>query len=372
MNHDERNITARSDRKARLDKHASLLSSAQAASQPRQDSGGSGESERGANRAARAQREAGRTARAQHEGGSPRHGGRGAGRARHAAPGTGQRQTLVQFMRQNSTYILSVVAVVALAVIMVVLVRTFLLQMPGAETDVATDAEYESPYNWELLDRDGDQYAYVEDGQAKSRLGIDVSENQGEIDWGAVAADGVEFAMIRLGYRGATEGDLYLDARFQENLEGAKAAGIDCGIYFFSQANSEKEAKAEADFVVKNLGGTALEYPVAFDSEEVAMGLDQARTSGLDDDAMTAITNAFCKRVEKAGYRSIVYGNQIDLARLKHEQLDGRAIWWAEYDAEEPTATMDIAMWQYSNAGTVAGISTEVDMDIDLSPALQK
>ena len=176
--------------------------------------------------------------------------------------------------------------------------------------------------------------------------------------------------MIRLGYRGATEGDMYLDEYYEANLRGAKEAGVQCGVYFFSQAQTAEEAVAEAEFVLDNLGGQSLEYPIAFDSEEAVLDLAESRTTGLDDETMTAIAEAFCTRVEQAGYRSLVYGNASDLSRYHYEAMQARNLWWAEYDVPSPTAQIDIVMWQYSNAGDVAGIDAAVDMNIDLSGAL--
>ena len=237
--------------------------------------------------------------------------------------------------------------------------------------DGELDFDYESPFDWSNLDTSTSRYAYVSGGKTLSRVGIDVSENKGPIDWEAVHADGVEFAMIRVGYRGATEGDLYVDAQFAENLENAHRAGIDCGVYFFSQAVNAKEAKAEADFVIKQLGGSQLEYPVAFDFESVVAGVDYARAGGLGKDQMTEIAEAFCKRISKAGYQAMVYGNYYDLNLYHYDQLKDETIWWAEYDVYVPSPHLDIALWQYANDGWVDGISTVVDLNLDLSKAIK-
>lgn len=277
------------------------------------------------------------------------------------------KMSLGQFARRYSVYILSVVAVAVVVVALIFGVRAFseLLDEP-----LEVEVGYTSPYDWSKLDRTDGRFAYVDGGQVKSRLGVDVSSHQYDIDWDAVAADGVDFAMIRLGYRGATEGDLYLDEFYEANLAGAKAAGLDCGVYFFSQAQNTEEAIEEADFVIEHLGGAMLEYPIAFDSEEKVLDLAESRTTGLTADEMTAIMEAFCNRVEQAGYRSMVYGNRIDLARFNDGSLEGRRIWWAEYGVNAPSEQVDIVMWQYSNAGQVAGIQTGADMNIDLSGAL--
>ena len=275
-------------------------------------------------------------------------------------------------MRRNVLYIALVAGVALVTVAALMLMRSCAVQKQGdgEETVNGWEAGYVSPYDWEKLDRTDGRLAYVVDGQVKSRLGIDVSENQHAIDWAAVAADGVDFAIVRLGYRGATEGGLYLDEYYEGNLAGAKAAGLDCGVYFFSQAKTVNEAIEEADFVLENLRGTKLEYPIAFNSEETVHGVEQARTTDLENDEMTAIAEAFCNRVEQAGYRSMVYGNYYDMSRYHYENMQNRAIWWAEYDVPSPTAQIDIVMWQYSAETQVEGISTGVDMNIDLAGVL--
>ena len=271
--------------------------------------------------------------------------------------------TIGEFIRRNSAYILSVVAVVVIAVLLIGGVRMFSALTSG------DDGEYESPYDWSKLDRADGRYAYVVDGQVKSRLGIDVSEHEYDIDWNAVAADGIDFAMIRLGYRGATEGVIYIDEYYEANMAGAKAAGLDCGVYFFSQAITVEEAREEADFVLEALGGITLEYPVAFDFEYVS-GVGETRIAGLSDEELSDIADAFCDRIEEAGYKTIVYGNASDLRSYNVDALTGRNIWWAEYGVERPSHYLDIVMWQYSSGGNVAGIDASVDMNIDLSGVL--
>ena len=228
----------------------------------------------------------------------------------------------------------------------------------------------QSPYDASAFRRDGTRLSYIVDGRDVSRLGIDVSESQLWIDWQAVADDGIDFAMIRAGYRGATEGQLYTDEYFFYNLEAARAAGIDCGVYFFSQATTVDEAVEEADYVLGLLDGAALAYPIAFDSEEFAVEGVSSRLEELTRGEMTSIADAFCKRVEQAGYETMIYGNAYDLGRYNKGNWEGDGVWWAEYGVGEPSVTGEISMWQYSNSGQVAGIETAVDMNIDLRRAL--
>lgn len=241
-----------------------------------------------------------------------------------------------------------------------------------------------SPYTWSHLSWSGDRLSYVEDGQTVSRLGVDVSDHQGYIDWEAVAADGIDFAMVRLGYRGYTEGVLNRDAYAAYNLEGAQAAGIDVGAYFFSQATTVDEAREEAAFVLGLLDGRSLEMPVAFDHEPIA-GV-AGRANDVDSATLAACAAAFCETLEEAGYATIVYGNDQDLARFistdstmlgdassraraLSDALGGREVWFAAYGTATPQTSFVFRMWQYTNAGTVAGIDTSVDLNILLPAA---
>ena len=166
------------------------------------------------------------------------------------------------------------------------------------------------------------------------------------------------------------EGELYLDPRYRANIEGARNAGLAVGVYFFSQAATVAEAVEEADYVIAQLGGMKLEYPVAFDSEQVALASGVSRTTGVGNEEMTAIAEAFCKRVEQAGYKSAVYGNASDLSRYDLAVLEQNSIWWAEYNTPTPSASIDIDYWQYTNAGEVAGIPAAVDLNLDLTGVL--
>ncbi len=279
------------------------------------------------------------------------------------------KMNLAELIASNAVYIVGVAAVAALAVILLVAIRSCVPTMTG-DYDGELDFYYESPFDWANLDTSSERYVYIDNGKVRSYLGIDVSENQDEIDWKAVANDGIDYVMIRLGYRGATEGELFTDARFQENLAGAKKAGVKCGVYFFSQAVNAKEAQEEAEFVIKQLGGTQLEYPVAFDFEEAVPGVLVPRAVGLGKDTMTEIADAFCKRIEEAGYRSLIYGNYYDLDLYHYKTLENHSIWWAEYDTPVPRPNVDIVMWQYANGGWVDGIDAAVDMNIDLSEVI--
>lgn len=253
---------------------------------------------------------------------------------------------------------------VALVATLALLLVSMLVNLGQCAAPAEQDgiAPYVSPYDWSGLQQDGDRLSYFEDGQLRSQVGVDVSSHQGSIDWQVVASDGIDFAMVRAGNRGYTEGALYADERFAENLDGAQAAGLDAGVYFFSQAINPEEAREEADLVVELLAGRTLQLPVAFDHEPVT---DAAgRANNMTGEELAACARAFCERIEAAGYSTLVYGNKQDIARFGGDTIDERPVWLAEYDVAPPTAQFDFIMWQYTNGGTVAGIPTSVDLNI--------
>lgn len=199
-----------------------------------------------------------------------------------------------------------------------------------------------------------------------AKEGIDVSYHQGQIDWPAVAADGIEFAIIRLGYRGYTEGALKMDVRFEENLRGALDAGLEVGVYFFSQALTPGEAEEEARFVLDALGGQELTYPVTFDWEPITPG-KEARTDGMDGQTLTQCAAAFCETIRDGGYEPAVYFNQ-DMGYLTFDlgQLAHIPFWLAEYDSA-PDFYYHFDLWQYTHEGAVNGIRGRVDRNLDFS-----
>ena len=217
-------------------------------------------------------------------------------------------------------------------------------------------------YNWENLENENGRMAYYEDGKKVSAVGVDVSDLQGDIDWSAVKNDGVDFAILRCGRRGQTEGGLYADTKFSQNVTGVTQVGLPFGVYFYSQATSEEEAKEEAEYVLGLINGVGVKYPVVYDLEYAAN--TDARANSLSTDQLTANAQAFCSAVENAGYTPMIYGNQHDLSRLSLSKLN-YAVWYAEYDCSHPTSSFgNMVMWQYSHTGKVDGISTQVDMNI--------
>lgn len=213
----------------------------------------------------------------------------------------------------------------------------------------------------QLLTRNGRKY-YVENGAITSKLGIDVSAHQKDIDWAQVKAAGIDFAIIRIGYRTYGGGEINADENFRKNVEGAKAAGVEVGAYFFSQAISEEEAVEEAQFVRQQLAGISLSYPVVYDWELIYD--DTARTDDVPVDTLTDACLAFCQNVAADGYRPMIYQNKrTSLFKLDLARLTGIEFWLAEY-SDTPTYYYDFNMWQYSCTGSVPGITGDVDMNL--------
>lgn len=195
----------------------------------------------------------------------------------------------------------------------------------------------------------------------ESLLGIDVSRYQGEIDWEQVKAAGIKFVMIRLGYRGYGGGQLKEDAFAQVNYQGAKAAGLKVGAYFFSQAITREEAVEEAEYAMEIARGWELDMPLVYDWECLA---DDYRTVGVDARQLTDYTKAFCDTVESAGYDAMIYFNSNQSRKEMHlEELTGYDFWLALY-SDRMEYPYKVDMWQYTNQGSVPGISGNVDINL--------
>ncbi len=209
----------------------------------------------------------------------------------------------------------------------------------------------------------GVTYTFSSDGslsQSSGNRGIDVSKYQGSIDWSAVAASGISFAIIRAGYRGSSTGALIEDPYFKTNIKGATAAGIKVGVYFFTQAITEAEAVEEASMVLSLVSGYKITYPIFIDTESATNG----RANGLSKSERTAIVSAFCKTIKNAGYTAGVYASKSWFNnQLSASSLSSYCIWVAQYNSS-CTYSGKYNLWQYSSKGSVSGISGNVDMNI--------
>lgn len=220
-------------------------------------------------------------------------------------------------------------------------------------------------YDPELFIKDEETGYMTYDGDETVLSGVDVSVYQGDIDWKKVKAAGFDFAMIRCGNRGYVTGLMVEDTKFKQNIKGALDAGLQVGVYYFSQAISMQEALDEADFVIKLLDGYDITFPVAFDWEVVIdPDGDKARTAYIEPDQLTNNFLVFAQRLELEGYTPVIYANKktavwkYDLDRVKNYD-----IWYADYN-ETPSLPYKFEMWQYSSKGSVSGINGNVDLNI--------
>ncbi|MBO4616636.1 MAG: glycoside hydrolase family 25 protein [Lachnospiraceae bacterium] len=229
-------------------------------------------------------------------------------------------------------------------------------------------------YNLDCFIHDGDKVYYQCDEAYTSRLGIDVSHHQkGKIDWKKVADSGVEFVIVRVGYRGygLNSGWIKEDEYAASNIKKAQEAGLDVGTYFFSQAINEEEALEEAEFVIdffkrNNINPEDMELPVVFDPESIRK--DDARTDNVTGEQFTKNTRVFCDKIKEAGFKPMVYSNMLwEAYMLDLNELSDIPVWYADYE-ELPQTPYDFVMWQYSEKIHVPGIPGNMDGNILLVP----
>ena len=229
----------------------------------------------------------------------------------------------------------------------------------GAAVNDMTAADFYTPDAGNVVSYTGTAYT--------AQQGIDVSCFQGEIDWQAVKADGIDFAIIRAGYRGYTDGFINMDPNFPRNAQGALDAGLEIGLYFFSQAVTEDEAQEEARWLMEAASRYEVTLPLVFDWETISE--EQARTDGILGGQMTQLARAFCSEIRAGGYEPAVYFNRwqgcydYDLGQLQSAAL------WLSADDEADDWYYAHSIWQYTYTGTVNGIEEPVDRDLRFLPA---
>ena len=265
--------------------------------------------------------------------------------------------------------VLAVLAIVMAGSALYLVLREELAPEPetfqyGDQTLLAMEDMPRNPYDREAfsLDEKG-RVNYEKDG-VRAKTGVDVSFYQQEIDWQAVAADGIDFAIIRLGYRRSESGELSTDEKALANLQGASEAGLPIGAYFFSQAISTQEALEEAEYALSLLEGYTLTYPLIYDWEYLG---EDARTADVDARTLTDCIKTFCSRVEAEGYESMIYFNPHfhENEVLYLDELTDYHFWLAMYDTRMDYP-YQIDMWQYSCTGSVPGITGDVDLNLYL------
>jgi len=217
------------------------------------------------------------------------------------------------------------------------------------------------PNPYDQYDFQYNRHNYLLLQNVKSYPGIDVSAYQGEIDWKKVKASGIDFAIIRLGYRGYESGKLVEDKYAQDNLAGAAEAGLKVGAYFFSQALNNKEVDEEIDFMLEILGDARLDMPIVLDWEIPA---SSARTARMDARTLTNLQLHFCKLMEQKGYQPMVYFNWHQSEHLYYlSELEEFPFWLALYQ-DRMTYPWKVEMWQYTSSGRVPGIAGDVDINV--------
>jgi len=205
--------------------------------------------------------------------------------------------------------------------------------------------------------------AYYVDNVKVSMEGIDVSKWQYDIDWNKVKAAGIDYAIIRLGYRGtAPEGNCAMDPYFEQNIKGALAAGVQVGVYYFTQAITVEEAIEEANIVIDVLKGYNVTFPVVYDTEYREGG----RANDLPNAERTACAKAFCDTILAAGYTPAIYtSTNWGILNLNLEELQGYDLWYAYYgEPKDLYLPYEFTMWQYTDSGKVDGIPSSVDINI--------
>lgn len=274
--------------------------------------------------------------------------------------------------RKKSTTAPIIIVLLALVFVGLLLFR-MLLRRTVTDTPEVTQAP--SPTVTETLPPTGltaecfgeeNGYKFYQSDSYTSLLGMDVSSHQGWIDWSAVADSGVDFVMIRAGYRGYSQGELNTDEYFYYNIESALANGLDVGIYYFSQALTEEEAVQEAQAALELAADYDLTYPIYFDWETIDEGA--ARTDTISGSELTRCAAAFCDTIQAAGYTAGVYFNLSTAAHLYQlYQLKDYNFWLAEYQ-DTPSFPYAVTMWQYTDQGAVPGVTGAVDLSLCFLP----
>lgn len=217
-------------------------------------------------------------------------------------------------------------------------------------------------YDFTKLVSQSDLMKYYVDGKKVSYVGVDVSKYQAYIDFVKVKKAGIDFVMIRVGARGYSTGQIMIDDYFFDNIKRASDAGLEIGVYFYSQAISKAEAEEEAAAVLEYIKDYDINYPIAFVMEEVEN--DTSRIDDLSKDDKTKIAKAFLGKIEKAGYIPLLYGDkewlikQVDLSKLTDYDV------WLSQPGDLPDYPYKFSMWQYSHSATIDGISGQSNLNI--------
>lgn len=204
--------------------------------------------------------------------------------------------------------------------------------------------------------------SYYVNGKEASWFGVDISRKQGVVDFKKLKKAGCDFVMIKVGGRGYSSGEVVLDEKLKDYMTDAKNAGLDIGVYFYSQAVSKSEIEEEVETLLEAIKDYQINYPVVYMMQEVEG--DMARVELLDEESRTSFAKTFLEAVKKAGYTPMIYGNKEWLVtKLNLEELSDYDIWLAQ-DGDAPDYPYEFTMWQYDKEGIINGITEETGLNI--------
>lgn len=204
---------------------------------------------------------------------------------------------------------------------------------------------------------------YYIDNKCVSFLGADISESDAYVDFNKLKKAGISFVMIKAGARGHEDGKITIDGYLSDNLKRATDAGLSIGLYFESLAITEKEAKTEAEAIIKEIGDYEIDYPIAY----MMMGTEDgtSRTDKLSRSEKTAIVKAFCKAIKTKGFTPIIYGDKARLIKYYDlSKLGDYDVWLSQTDTDIPDYPYCFNIWQYNISGSIEGIAKDAHLNI--------
>ncbi|MCR5698296.1 MAG: glycoside hydrolase family 25 protein [Treponemataceae bacterium] len=217
------------------------------------------------------------------------------------------------------------------------------------------------PYLKENFKKKGQRIIYVDENY-ECIYGVDVSRHLGRINWKKVKKSGIDYAFIRIGWRGYESGILHVDERFHQNIKGALAAGLKVGVYVFSQAINEQEALEEAELALEQIKGYEISLPIVFDPEHIYP--DAARTDKVSGKQFTKNAITFCEAIKKAGFEPMIYSNlRWQGFVFDMEKIQDYKMWYADYK-KLPRTPYDFEFWQFTCEGKIRGIRPHCDIDL--------
>ena len=282
---------------------------------------------------------------------------------------------MVMAKRVKKKYILVIAMMTLVFTIAVLLVINALLsQLLNRTKDEKLIIDYRYEVKDDLLDLplsvidpdkiSGDTFKSYEDDTYTSILGIDVSSHQKDIDWQKVKDAGIEFVYIRCGYRGYQSGLLNTDDMFYEHYNGAKEAGLEVGVYFFSHAVNIDEAIEEAYYTYELIKDLDIDLEVVYDLEDI--DYDESRLENVSSSTRTDCAMAFASKIEELGYDPMIYTNLYwSEVHYDLEKIMNYPIWYAQY-SDVPDFPYYFTLWQYTNTAIFDGVDVETDINLRL------